>query len=101
MPRKNTPHALAELTPVGGDKNEGDQGTGTETTAEPKPQRGTVGALVKELLLDAELTYAEIVTRVMAAHPQANTSARSVASTAAVLRKGGADVPTRRARANV
>ena len=101
MPRKNTPHALAELKPAGGDKKEVDQRTSTETPADPKPARGTVGTLVKELLLDASLTYAEIVTRVMAAHPQANTSARSVASTAAVLRKGGADVPTRRARATV
>ena len=100
MPTKNMPHALAELTPVGGDRKEVDQVLGTETAAEPKPKRGTVGALVKELLLDASLTYAEIVTRVMAAHPLANTSARSVASTAAVLRKGGADVPKRRARAS-
>ena len=101
MSRKNTPHALAELTQMGGDKKEVDQVSGTETAAEPKPKPGTVGALVKELLLDADLTYAEIVTRVMAAHPQASTSARSVASTAAVLRKGGADVPTRRPRATV
>lgn len=98
MPRKNMPHAPAELTAAGGYKNEVDQGTGTETTAEPKPARGTVGAMVKDLLLDASLSYAEIVTRVMAAHPRANTSTRSVASTAAVLRKGGTDVPTRRAR---
>lgn len=98
MPRKNPPHALAEPTPVGGEKNEVDQVPGNETTAEPKPKRGAVGALVKELLLDGSLTYAEIVTRVMAAHPLANTSARSVASTAAVLRKGGTQVPTRQAR---
>ncbi len=101
MQRKNTPHAFAELPPASGDKNEGDQVSGTESAAEPKPRHGTVGALVKELLLDAELTYAEIVTRVMAAHPQANTSARSVASTAAVLRKSGAVVPTRRHRVTV
>ena len=101
MPRKIMPHAPAELTAGGGDKNEVDQGSSTETTAEPKLTRGTVGALVKELLLDASLTYAEIVTRVMAVHPQANTSARSVASTAAVLRKGGTDVPTRRFRTTV
>ena len=73
--------------------------SGTETANEPKPKHGTVGALVKELLMDASLTYAEIVARVMAAHPQANTSARSVASTAAVLRKGGAEVPKRHAGA--
>lgn len=101
MPRKSTPHAFAELTPVGGEKNEVDQVPGNETAAEPKPTRGAVGALVKELLLDASLTYAEVVTRVMAVHPQANTSARSVASTAAVLRKGGVTVPPRRARASV
>ena len=86
---------------MGGKKNEVDQVPGYETVAEPKPTRGSVGALVKELLLNADLTYAEIVTRVMAVHPQANTSARSVASTAAVLRKGGVAVPPRRARASV
>lgn len=98
MPRKNTAHAPAELTHAGGDKNEADQVPGNETAAEPKPTRGGVGALVKELLLNASLTYAEIVTRVMAVHPQANTSARSVASTAAGLRKSGAEVPMRRIR---
>lgn len=101
MPRKSTPHAFAELTPVGGEKNEVDQVPGYETAAEPKPTRGAVGALVKELLLNADLSYAEIVTRVMAEHPQANTSTRSVASTAARLRKSGVAVPTRRAPASV
>ena len=96
MPRKNTPHAPAQITPAGGIKKEVDPVSGTETAPEPKPTRGTVGALVTELLLNPDLTYAEIVTRVMAAHPQAQTSSRSVASTAAVLRKGGTQVPTRR-----
>ena len=96
MPRKNMRHAHAEPTLVGGEKNKVDQVPGTETADEPKPTRGAVGTLVKELLLNADLTYAEIVTRVMAAQPQANTSTRSVASTAAVLRKGGVAVPTRR-----
>ncbi len=40
-------------------------------------------------------TYAQIVGRVVAVHPEAKTSARSVASTAAALRKGGTDVPKR------
>lgn len=99
MPRKNTPHAPAQITPAGGIKKEVDPVSGTETAPEPKPTRGTVGALVKELLMDANLTYAEIVARVIAAHPQANTSARSVASTAAGLRKGGTEVPKRHSRA--
>ena len=66
MPRKNTPHAPAQITPAGGIKKEVDPVSGTETAPEPKPTRGTVGALVKELLMDANLTYAEIVARVIA-----------------------------------
>ena len=40
-------------------------------------------------------TYAQIVDRVVALHPGAKTSARSVVSTAAALRKGGTEVPKR------
>lgn len=88
MPQKKIDHDVAE--PVAG--------IATEATSEPKAERGTVGALVKQLLQDASLTYVEIVARVMAVHPQASTSTRSVASTAAVLRKGGEEVPMRRIR---
>jgi hypothetical protein len=66
-----------------------------EVAALAEPVRGPIGALVKELLNDANLTYAQIVDRVVAVHPEAKTSARSVASTAAALRKGGTEVPKR------
>jgi len=66
-----------------------------EVPTQAEPVRGPIGALVKELLNDASLTYAQIVDRVVAVHPEANTSVRSVASTAAALRKGGTEVPKR------
>ena len=61
------------------------------------PERmGTIGELVHELLMDVDLTYLEIVALVKEKFPDARTTARSVASVAAVLRKKGAPVPTRR-----
>lgn len=65
-----------------------------EAHEEPK---GTIGELVKDLLLDAEgFGYEFIVEAVKREFPEAQTSRRSVASTAAALRKKGVDVPTRR-----
>lgn len=61
----------------------------------PQSKR-TIGSLVQELLMDPELGYVTIVNRVLAEFPDAKTSARSVASVAAVLRKKGVDVPIRR-----
>ena len=60
-----------------------------------KPKR-TIGRLVEELLMDEALDYTAIVDRVMAEFSNAKTTARSVASVAAVLRKKGVDVPKRR-----
>lgn len=60
------------------------------------PDRGAVGRLVAELLADPGLSYEAIVDRVMAAHPTARTTARSVASTACVMRRHGLEVPVRR-----
>ena len=99
MPRKNMPPKAADFAAADSAPNEVAVPSGAEAASEVKPKHGTVGALVKELLMDANLTYAEIVARVMAEHPKANTSARSVASTAAGLRKGGTEVPKRRSRA--
>ena len=83
MPRKNTAEeATAPEAAV-------------EAVAQVEPVRGPIGALVKELLRDSCLTYAQIVDRVVAVHPEAKTSARSVGSTAAALRKGGTEVPKR------
>jgi hypothetical protein len=57
----------------------------------------TIGESVRRLLLDGSLTYAQIVELVKAAHPDAVTTARSVASVACAMRKGGAEFPSRRA----
>lgn len=62
----------------------------------PTDSKITIGAVVQELLMNAEMTYLEIVDLVREQFPGAKTSARSVASTAAVLRRKGVEVPTRR-----
>ncbi len=71
-----------------------------ETTppAEPvvKTDRGGIGRLVNVLLVDTDLDYAAIVARVKVDFPEAKTTARSVASVAADLRRDGVDVKTRR-----
>lgn len=60
-------------------------------------ERGTIGQMVKDLLLDAEgYDYQEIVDIVKGEFPEANTSRRSVASVAADLRRKGTEVPMRR-----
>jgi hypothetical protein len=52
-------------------------------------------ALVKRLLIETTMDYAAIVETVRAAHPGAKTTARSVASTASVMRKSGVVVQKR------
>lgn len=72
-------------------------------TEEPGPAVGaaveairpTVGVMVQSLLMDATLDYEAIVAAVLDAHPGAKTTARSVASTACVMRKKGTSVPMR------
>lgn len=56
----------------------------------------TIGASVRRLLQDETLGYADIVELVKAAHPGAETTTRSVASIASVLRKKGTAVPMRK-----
>lgn len=58
--------------------------------------RGAVGRMVAELLADPALGYEAIVEAVRDKFPAANTTVRSVASTACVMRKKGAAVPVRR-----
>ena len=62
----------------------------------PEPKAPTIGALIAEMVMDAELSYDMIVNLIHARFPKANTSSRSVASVAARLRKDGVDVPMRR-----
>jgi hypothetical protein len=66
------------------------------SVADAAPVRGGVNALVTRLLADPALSYEAIVAAVRAEHPGANTTARSVASTASVLRRKGTPVPMRR-----
>lgn len=67
------------------------------STENPEAQpKQTVGTLVAELLADASLSYAEIVDQVKAEFSAAQTSTRSVASTASMLRRKGHDIPIRR-----
>lgn len=64
-----------------------------------KPKRAstdTIGASVRTLLADPSLSYADIVELIKAAHPEAKTTARSVASVACMLRRKGVEVPMRR-----
>mgnify|MGYP005848185511 CR=1 FL=1 len=72
---------------------DGTPGPEAEQPVEPKP---TISALVKRLLMDETLDYASIVEQVVAEFPDARTTARSVASVAAVMRKKGVDVPLRK-----
>ncbi|UWP96528.1 hypothetical protein K3X48_06005 [Aliiroseovarius crassostreae] len=67
-----------------------------EDAAEDDKPKLTISRLTEKLLMDETLGYAEIVDRVVAEFPDAKTTTRSVASVAAVLRKKGTPVPTRR-----
>lgn len=67
---------------------------GGQSSTEPKAP--TIGAVIAEMVMDAALSYDMIVNLIHAKFPKANTSARSVASVAARLRKDGVDVPMRR-----
>lgn len=66
------------------------------TKVEAKEPKLTIGGVIATLLMDATLTYDTIVTAIHARFENASTSARSVASVAARLRKDGVDVPMRR-----
>lgn len=70
------------------------QGAPIEPEETAKPQK--IGAVIGEMVMDASLSYDAIVNAIHARFPKANTSARSVASVAARLRKSGVAVPMRR-----
>lgn len=70
----------------------GATGRGPSATA-----KGAVGALVREMLM-TEAPYERIVGEVRKRFPGAQTTSRSVASVASVLRREGAAVPMRRAK---
>lgn len=66
------------------------------TTLLAPEKKVTIGSVVADLLMDATLSYDAIVNLIQVQFADANTSARSVASVAARLRKAGTDVPMRR-----
>lgn len=59
-------------------------------------QRGAIGRSVATLLRDPRLSYSDILQMVKAAHPDASTTTRSIASVAAVMRREGLNVAMRR-----
>ncbi|WP_413875488.1 hypothetical protein [Albidovulum sp.] len=89
------PEATEELSPAI-EKPKSNDGRAAVVARDSASDRGAVGRLVAELLADPGLSYVGIVERVVAAHPAAKTTVRSVASTACVMRKQGVDVPVRR-----
>ena len=58
--------------------------------------RGGLTRIVESLLMDPALSYLDIINAVLQDFPKANTSARSIASVAAGLRRKGVNVPMRR-----
>ncbi len=68
--------------------------TPAESTAPAKKE--TIGSVIAELVMDVTLSYDMIVNMIHAQFDSASTSARSVASVAARLRKDGVEVPMRR-----
>lgn len=62
----------------------------------PAEKKKTIGAAITDLVMDATLSYDAIVGMIHAEFKGCSTTARSVASVAARLRKDGVDVPKRR-----
>lgn len=59
-------------------------------------RRGAIGQSVATLLKDGRLSYVDILQMILAAHPKALTTTRSIASVAACMRREGIEVPFRR-----
>lgn len=63
----------------------------------PRTQGG-LSRMVEDLVKNTSLSYQAIVDQVREAYPDAQTSTKSVASVACVMRKKGVQVPYRQAR---
>ncbi len=61
-----------------------------------KSPRGAIGQKVMELLEKTSKSYSEIVDEVRGLYPDAKTTARSIASVAADMRRSGVNIPDRR-----
>lgn len=64
--------------------------------AEPEVKTPKIGEVIAQLVMDATLSYDQIVNCIHEQFKTCNTSARSVASVAARLRRDGVEVPHRR-----
>lgn len=93
MPKKFEEAVSAVL--AGADADQVADAILSETTPTPEKKK-TIGAAVAELVMDASLSYDAIVNLIHAQFEGCSTTARSVASVAARLRKDGIDVPHRR-----
>ena len=84
MAKTKTTQVTKDATEVlAADATENAAPEATEKT-EDQP-RVTVGATVKRLQTETDLRYAEIVDKVLEEHPDARTTASSVASVASTL----------------
>lgn len=71
--------------------------TQSQATEEaPKTERGAIGRMVIDLLTKTDDDYATMVGKIKEAYPEAKTTARSIASIAADLRRDGVEVKSRR-----
>lgn len=71
-------------------------------TPAPEPKTPKIGEVIARLVMDATLSYDAIVNEIHSQFKGCSTSARSVASIAARLRRDGHEVPMRRkAKADV
>lgn len=67
-----------------------------EASEAPKTERGAIGRMVIDLLTKTDDDYATMVGKIKEVFPEAKTTARSIASIAADLRRDGVDVKSRR-----
>lgn len=67
-----------------------------EASEAPKTERGAIGRMVIDLLTKTDDDYATMVGKIKEAYPEAKTTARSIASIAADLRRDGVEVKSRR-----
>lgn len=66
------------------------------TPADPEVKAPKIGEVIAQLVMDATMSYDQIVMLIHQQFKPCNTSARSVASVAARLRRDGVEVPHRR-----
>lgn len=62
---------------------------------EPSSTNGDLSRYIEDMLLNTTMSYKDIVALTLETYPHANTSTKSVASMACVMRKKGINVPLR------